>query len=231
MNTINYRDNPKNQPYDAVIVLCGGLRKVDAGYQPTTFEDGDEFGMLGGFIRVVAAAELYWQGRASRFLFSTGVSAKQIAKFGPDVPPEAGVYRDLFVETIHANARRQNLTLPLPEMFLEDKSVNTVANLQESVAICKREGWQCVAIISSEYHVPRIAALYDLIATHAPLLAAHPIFLAAEPIVTQAQPGAYDAQIDAAYRSEIGQKRIANEHAGLAHIQSGQYTLHEYQLK
>ncbi len=221
---------PVGMRYQVVVVLCGGLRKTANGYSPTTFEDSDEFGMLGAAIRITAAEELFWQGMSQRFLFSTGISEKQIAKFGPAVPPESYVYREVFLAAIKDDPRGQQHRLELPEVFVEDASVNTVANLLETIELCRRYSWNHVAIISSQYHIPRIKALYELLAEHHDL-SLRPEFLEAEPIVRAAQSGVYDDTIAAAYKSAIAATRIANEERGLEHIRSGKYTFSEYQLK
>lgn len=57
-------------PYDAVIVLGGGLRKLDSGkYVPTDYRQSDPFGMLGAGMRLVAATELYLQRQAKGICF------------------------------------------------------------------------------------------------------------------------------------------------------------------
>ncbi|HSX29633.1 MAG TPA: YdcF family protein [Candidatus Saccharimonadales bacterium] len=215
--------------YNVVIVLCGGLSKTAGVYAPTSFSDSDEFGMLGATVRVRAAQELYWRGVADTFLFSTGVSEKQIAKFGPNVPPESHIYRDYFLAGIKNDHRKLAHEPPAPKVLVEDASVNTVANLLEVSKLCSRYGWNDVAIISSAYHVPRIEALYGLIRDHF-AISIRSAFLSAEEILRQSQPGVYDNEIAEAYASIEGKRRIANEQQGLAAINSGNYVFHEFQL-
>jgi uncharacterized SAM-binding protein YcdF (DUF218 family) len=218
--------NQDLKQYDCIAVLCGGLRKHDGIYVPTTFKDGDEFGMLGGHVRVMAAAELYRQGITDTFVFSTGVSAKQIAKFGPDVPPEAHVYRDAF---------KQMIDMPhgadaSPRLYVEDKSINTVANLQEIARLCDKQGWRNVALLSSEYHIPRIRALYELLESRAALKPFAIDFVQAETVLRKYRPGEYDKEFAKQYATPAARLRIMNEHQGLADIQEGRYVLSEYQL-
>ena len=101
--------------YDGVAVLCGGLRYDGEAYHPASFTDSDEHGMLGGHVRVQAAADLYRAGCAGVFLFSTGISQKSRARFGPDVPAEAAVYAAHFRAEAGAG----------PAILLETGSVNT----------------------------------------------------------------------------------------------------------
>ncbi len=91
--------------YDAVAVLCGGLRCDGETYHPASFTDSDEHGMLGSQIRVLAAADLYRAGCAGVFLFSTGVSQKSRARFGPAVPPRRWSMRSISVPR-QARARK-----------------------------------------------------------------------------------------------------------------------------
>jgi len=215
--------------YDVVVVLCGGLSRTGDVYAPTSFSDSDEFGMLGATVRVLAAQKLYWQNAADTFLFSTGVSEKQIAKFGPDVPPESHVYRDHFLAGIKNDHRKSARERAAPTVLVEDVSVNTAANLLEISKLSGRYGWKNMAIISSEYHISRIEALYGLMRDHF-AISIRPKFLSAEEILRQSRPGGYDDEIAEAYASAEGRRRIANEQEGLAAINSGSYVFHEFQL-
>jgi hypothetical protein len=85
--------------YDVIAVLCGGLRRDADGFHPAFLTDSDEHGMLGGQLRVRAAAELCRAGRAGLFLFSTGVSKRSPAAARereftrPGTPPSRAVNR------------------------------------------------------------------------------------------------------------------------------------------
>lgn len=198
--------------YDVIAVLCGGLRRDGAGFHPATFTDSDEHGMLGGHLRVLAAAELYRARCAGLFLFSTGVSERCRARFGPAVPPEAVVYADHF----RAEAGDG------PEVLVETGSVNTAANVAAVARLAARHGWRDVAVLSSEYHLPRAR---ELLRHTGGGLAAD--FLSAEAIVMAARPGACDAQIEAAYASPAGRRRTASERQGLADLYAGRYDTRE----
>lgn len=53
-------------PYDAIIILGGGLSKSEQGkFYPTDYRHGDDFGMLGAGMRMVAATEMYLNRSAS----------------------------------------------------------------------------------------------------------------------------------------------------------------------
>jgi len=194
--------------YDAVAVLCGGLRRGEDGYHPASFTDSDEHGMLGSHIRVLAAADLYRAGCASVFLFSTGISRKSRARFGAQVPAEAVVYADHF----RAEAGDG------PVILLEQDSVNTAGNLRAIAALAREGQWATVAVVTSEYHLSRVRELFRRTGSG---LAAE--FLSAEAIVMAARPGAHDAEIAAGYASPAGLLRTSRERQGLADLYAGRY--------
>jgi len=53
----------------------------------------------------------------------------------------------------------------------------------------------------------------------------------AESTLKRLKPGMYDAEIDAAYASPEGKKRVANETQGLRDLEDGVYHLGEFQLQ
>lgn len=177
----------------------------------------------------MAAAQLYVSGVCENFLFSTGVSAKQIAKFGADVPAEAFVYRDAFLEEIARLELADSAARSPAKTFIEDKSVNTVGNLQGNVQMCIDNNWQKVGILSSDYHVPRIRALLTLLMKQTGL-AIEFDYLLSESILKAAHPGVYDVEFDAAYDGPEGKGRLANEKQGLQDLEEGRYVFSEFQL-
>lgn len=194
--------------YGAIVVLCGGLGHDGAAYRPSAFTDSDEHGMLGGAIRVAAAAELHRAGCAGVFVFTTGISEKSRARFGPAVPAEAAVYASHF----RAQAGEG------PVVLLEQESVNTAGNLAAVAALTQARRWPSVAIVTSEYHVPRVRELLRLAGGG---LAAE--VLSAEAVVMAARPGIHDAEIAAGYASPAGLRRTSSERRGLADLYAGRY--------
>jgi uncharacterized SAM-binding protein YcdF (DUF218 family) len=218
-NGTGFRVSPSR--YDAVIVLCSSIRCIGGEYQPVTYRDQDEFGMLAGQIRIVAAVVLYELNVAGTFVFSTGVSEKTRAALGPDVPTEAAVYRQDFLRRIKPSRR------PAPVVIAEDRSVNTYSNLAECITIIRQNGWRHVAVLSARYHIPRVQMLWKL-AKEGQQVTARIAFLAAEDIVTEYLPGVYDSAIAAAYSSPVGRKRLASEAQGIQDLKDGRYVLTEF---
>lgn len=217
--------------FDVIAVQSAGLRRLDDGtYRTTLYTDRDDFGMLGGFVRVLAAEELFWQKPDLPFVFCNGKSAKQIAKFGPNVPTDAEIHEEQFVQDILRD-QRHTLTTPQPTTFLENTSVNTVASIVNLFDMSKEHGWQTMGLISSDYHIPRIQALCELIFAQ---LQSRPVtltFLSAERLLKERRPGVYDTEIDTAYATPDALERIKNEQNGCQDIAAGRYHLGEFQLK
>lgn len=218
--------------YDAVLVLGGNITKTDSGkYAPSTYQDSDGFGMLGGYMRIITATWMYIRGEADTFVFSTGTSEKTKAKFGTDVPTEAYLYSQVFKEML---AERRSVTpelfdIPEPTIILEEYSQNTVGNVRECFEIIRGHGWATVAVLSADFHIPRVQALCNLISQKHPV-DCNLVFTGAETKIKQLMPGTYDQEINMAYASPEGQKRMECEARGLQHIQSGSYVMGEYQL-
>lgn len=217
---------------DAITVQSAGLRRLDdSTYASTLYANADEFGMLGGYMRIRAAQELYWRKPSIPFVFCNGKSAKQIAKFGPDVPTDAEVYAKEFNRDLTQDERSQASShTPAPKVFLEDTSVNTVASISELFAMCAEQGWKYIGLVSSDYHIPRIEALCSLIFKK---LGSKPVeitFISAEAIIKELRPGVYDNEIDAAYKTPAAQQRLKNEQNGCNDIAAGRYYIGEFQL-
>jgi uncharacterized SAM-binding protein YcdF (DUF218 family) len=210
-------------PYDAVIVLGGGIVKDGERFVSTTYADSDPFGMLGGRMRIIAAAVLAKRQAANTFVFTTGVSAKTIEMFGAEAPSEADIYAKEFATQLGAISTK-------PNVVLEDRSQNTKGNMQESLDIVRTHSWRRIAYLSSRYHLPRSEALVSIvdpeISNQVDIT-----YLSAEEIVREHLPGVYDQEINAAYASDAGLLRIQNEHAGLQAIFGGAYTPGEFQLR
>lgn len=212
--------------FDAVLVLGGNITKnADGTFAPSTYADSDQFGMLGGRMRVFAAVWMYLAGEADTFVFSTGTSEKTKAAYGPDVPTEAYLYSEDF------KAMLRDMHEPIPNIILEDRSKNTVGNIRECFEIIRQHPeWQKVGVLSADFHIPRIKALCELIQDKEPI-EADLEFIMAETTLKRLKPGMYDAEIDAAYASPEGKKRLANEAQGLKDMQEGKYYMGEFQLQ
>ena len=110
--------------YDCIIVLGGNIARTPEGkYIPSTYQHSDEYGMLGGHMRIIAAAWMYLEGQSDTLIFSTGTSEKTKATLGNDVPTEALVYSQEFKRLV-ADLREKHPELlhdGEPTIILEER--------------------------------------------------------------------------------------------------------------
>jgi uncharacterized SAM-binding protein YcdF (DUF218 family) len=238
MEKINIEQSKEKEkyPFDAIFVLGGGLYKHGDKFYPTDYRQGDEFGMQGAGMRIAAGIDLYLNGQAKNFVFTTGVTEKNKSAYGPDIPTEAETYRDKFLRSLDAfKKRKENAekikSLEKPETILEKKSVTTLTNIKECLQIVQDKGWKKIAIMSSDFHIPRIKALYAQALKQHPKLQIEVEFMSAEEVVKKAEPGKYDKVIEMAYQTPEAKKRLDNEARGIEDIKSGKYAIGEFQLK
>jgi uncharacterized SAM-binding protein YcdF (DUF218 family) len=222
--------------YDAVVVLGSGLRKIEDKYYPTDYRDADQFGMYGGGMRIVAAIDLYLGKQAKTFIFTTGKTEKFKTVYGQDIPPEANVHADKFTRSLTALSKKPEWQEKFkdteePEIILEDRSTSTLTNIQEVLQIILDRDLKKVAIVSSDYHIPRVKALYEEALKKHPEIKAEITFISAESEVKKDQPGKYEGIIDEAYKTPIAKTRLAAEKKGLDDLKAGKYSLQEFQLK
>ncbi len=189
--------------------------------------------MLGGEMRTIAAVARARLALTQHVLFSGGKSKKGAALRGGEhvpAPPAAAVYAGHFTDMFQAG-RSQDNEPNLPPILLDTISPNTNANMLYSLQLAAREGWRDMVVISNEYHVPRIQALYSIIKEKLCMDGIRTTFVAAEDVVQEAHPGLYDEAIAAAYTSEAGQLRMTSEARGLADMREGRYSFREVQAK
>ena len=132
---------------EAIFVLSGGIAKnpVHGRYRPTAFCDLDPHGFMGGGkSRVIAAIEL-----AQIFPAATIVPTSKDPK-GNHRP-----HWDVMSQELIRRGVRENRIIP------EKNSFDTISNLSEMLKLCHAHQWNKIAIISNEWHLPRIMLMYD----------------------------------------------------------------------
>lgn len=198
--------------YDAVVTLGGGLQRRGDEYYPADYRDSDEFGMLGGHMRLHAALLLLISGTSDTFLFTTGVYEKSKKKFGPDVPPESAVYAERFREELTKMTQA-----PKPALIAETVSTTTAENVCEIIKMAGQRGWKMVAVVTSNYHVPRVRALIKRDQKWRPGDAEIHV-MPAEDVVRKLDPGIYDDEIEQAYALPSARTRLESEQRRLAEL-------------
>lgn len=221
--------------YDVIAVPGGGLYKAESTFLPATYEHDDQFGMLGGHMRVAAAVGLYMMRQNATFLFSGGSSAKQKAVFGQNAPVESEVYRDAFLSELTSYAHNPDYEalmaeLPAPQTVLDPGAENTARNMEEMRRLIRERNWRSVAVLSNEYHVPRAEAWWNITGAKNEDEPGIVDFLSAEDIVRNTFPDVHDASIAQAYQSPMGLLRLRNEAQGLSDIAKGRVIHSEFQL-
>ena len=212
--------------YDGVIVLCGGIEKRNGKYYAAGYKENDGFGMLGGYMRLMTALILYLQNKTHHILFTTGITPKDIARFGKNVPSEGMIYASQFLIELHTIKKHRYKASPPPIIIVEEKSTTTLENIRDSFDIILKNKWRRIAIITNHYHLPRVKALYVYISKMQKRVQTVQVsFLDAEKIMKTFNPLKYTKLIDAAYKSRIAKKRITNEHKGLSDLKNGKYKI------
>lgn len=194
---------------DVIIVLSGGSvaeKDPQTGrvtYRSTTYAESDAFGTLGGYARVQAAAKLA-KTYPDAFLIATG-------KEGPN-------------NKSHANIQAAELIVlgvPRERIVLEESSVNTKTQIEESLRIVRERGWQRVLFVSNEYQIERMRAFVE----HLPERSAREIaYQSAEDILAKDDP-AFATEFVRIKASEPYQRRVAAEARGVEAIRNGTYHL------
>jgi uncharacterized SAM-binding protein YcdF (DUF218 family) len=194
---INISMNPQ-----AIIILTGGtIMDQNGEYHSTSYSDGDAFGTLGGYARVEAASILALK-YPDALLVTTGMGS------GDGVAPS------------HAKVMENELiALGIPErrIILEEKSTNSKSGLLEILILAERYRWERIIVISSEYHVPRVHAMWEMINS-----SVKADFIAAEDILQSSQPE-FGKIFEELKKTPAYIKRLESEAHGLKALRSGTY--------
>ena len=134
----------------AIVILSGGTKKCvnksgAISYASTTYEDGDAFGLLGGYARVEAGAIL---ARKFPKAFVITTSCR-----GLNEPTHASIMAE----------ELKKLGVFASRIVLEEKSTNTLSQIIETLDIVFQRRWENIFFITNKYHVPRVRALYGYV--------------------------------------------------------------------
>ena len=219
-----YQEILKNS--EAIFVLDCDIREVKIhdriDYRSTSFISLDAHGFLGGgHSRVIAAAEL------AKFFPETKIVTT--SRYQPDKPIHAEIYAK----------ELKNLGVPEKQIELEPNSTSTMASLVELVKMTKMKNWKAIAILTNEYHLPRVKEMYrqlEILAEKFNLsdkdfkeaekyFKSHPLetnFVAAEDILPL-RDKRYKKIIENVKQTEEYKKRIESEARGTQQLIEGTY--------
>ena len=119
------------KPADIILVLGGGINK------------GRYLNLVSSH-RLLKGAQLYFEGRANKILFSGGIPRKMNV-------PEAAVMAQ--------EARR--LKIPAGEILLEKKSKNTHEQAVEVKKMADSQQWKSILLVTSSSHMKRALMAFE----------------------------------------------------------------------
>src|SRR6266568_4703381 len=170
LRTPERKENPKAALYkaDAVALLCGGIVPGENDtWVPTGPTHSDGYGMLDGWTRIEAAAELFFHRCTRTIVVSGGIPEKTRRQYpGMDIPPQAPIYKAALLDRI-AQVREKGEYKellggsPAPIILTEESSERTKSSISEVLSIALRENWMQLLLLSNYGHATRAFYLAD----------------------------------------------------------------------
>lgn len=208
----------REDPKSIIAVLGGALIKDESGWRTTHFNEGDNFGASGDWIRTVAAHYLYEDYKIlTSNLFIVVSGGRGQLESVPDAPALADILCGELLE----------LGIPADRIFKENQSGNTFQQLRELSRLIFELNFGKITVISNRWHLPRISAMIARVPALASLRRMKSdknlVLESAEEIVLKHDRGRFGKIIADAYQSKEMQERIRLEKAGVAAIKAGTY--------
>lgn len=192
----------KHTPQVIVIPSGGSQRTPNGTYRSTTYEDGDAFGLLGGYARVQAAAIL-----AEKFSHAMIVTAGKGAGDGVS-PSHAEVMRRELVE-LGVNQNR---------IILEEHSVSTKSGIFEALSLAEKYGWSSMLFVSNDYHQDRLRLMVEM----ATMTVLKTQCVSAEDVIISTRPS-FKEEFENIKSTLSYRKRLESEAKGIEALRSGKY--------
>ena len=196
----------------AIIILSGGLVKDESGrWRTANYDEGDNFGVTGDRIRIVASAFTFNDNPEQIVIVSGGYG--QYEKSAA-VPTLASVMAE----------ELQALGVPKENIIQEANSGTTYQQLLAVAKILAERKIKTARLVSNDYHLPRIAEFIETGGELKKILKGIEIkLLSAEKIVLKQDPEYWELEIKKAYASDGMKKRIEMEKQGVSDIRAGRY--------
>lgn len=187
---------------EAIVVPTGGTKRdKDGNYHSTSYDDGDAFGTLGGYVRVEAAAELA-RMYPETMVVTTGKGA------GDGISPSHAMVMENELVALGIESKR---------VIREEDSTTTRSNIEQALKIANKYKWSSIIFVSNEYHLPRLRAMLEILG-----LAIKIDFVAAEDVISKIRPEFgkifKNIKITPAYK-----RRLESEARGIQALNSGEY--------
>jgi len=141
---------------DVMFVLSGNIiprmvKNRERGYRSPSYTGTDIHGLVNGAkARVIACAEAHRCFPEAQIVTTSYTRGKT-----HEMPTDAWVMMEE-MERFGVDTRM---------VILEEKSDNGISELKEMAKLAAVYGWERVAVITSEYHVPRISEMWNRIET------------------------------------------------------------------
>lgn len=209
MNTINLF-----LELDAVAVFGGGMIRNEHGrWRTTRFEEtGDNFGVMGDYIRVLAAKEIYKKN--PKITIITIGSKGQFSHI-PDAPTLAELLKQELIEH----------KIPKNAIVEEKNGGNTYQQIMAIAELIKNFSFKKIGLVSNQYHIPRIRAMIEYNETLKKSLKTDTIiYLCAEEILIELDHQYnWKEVLRKVYESKTMKERVALENKGVKEIVEGRY--------
>ncbi len=138
-----------NEAPDAVVVLSADIVEApekESGYKSGSYEDMDVRNLLSGAkARVIAGAEA-----SKHFPDAIIVTDTRDRDTSRGRPTHAQIYANELLQ----------LGVQSDRILQEPDSINTITELAEIIKIAAERRWKHIALISNDYHLPRIQEMY-----------------------------------------------------------------------
>jgi len=203
----------KNPELKKIIVIFGGslIQDEHEKWCTTRFNEGDNFGALGDYLRVAAAAYMYKNNNNLSFLACGGKGQLKT------------IYSAPFISEI-VKQELIDLGVPKNKIETEKKSNTTYEQLVELVKYVKAKNIKNTEIISNEHHLARIRYMIQYGPKLESLRKLDSLkLISAEKICLKYNPKRWENEIEKAYASEAMKQRIKIEQEGIDDLKNGRY--------
>lgn len=196
-----------------VAVLGGGLRQnPDGSWRTCRLEEGDNYGITGDQLRVIAASLLYKDS------VKINKDLKIIASGGK------GQYANIDkCPTVAEVIEKELIDLGVPRdrIIKEDKAGSSYQQLVNILEIFLKNDQQDSVIISNDWHLPRIQAMIESRSELSGLK--NSILAGAEGVLVAMEPETWKERIEKSRQTEDYRKRLEIEKNGTEQIKNGDY--------
>lgn len=236
----------KLRTLDALVIFEGNtvIKEEIGTIKPTSFNDEDDFGTLGGGARALAAAVATGSlgHELQQLLFVGGNPVNKERSHGGHAHSGSEIYQQTYEkylgiirtsktgeDSLHGGRTLVRADTETRIPLILDTSQNSYGDIVSTLKEALERGWKTVGFLSNQYHLPRLGKLlekavrehpqYRNIEVHS--LSAEEVILA---LSSEKAAHYYIKLFSAAYAAPSMQRRIEAEQRGIKQIEDGSYT-------